>query len=63
VHIINLLNPVSKMTILKIVVLIDSETVSEFQTVEESDFLRSANTPHDCCLSTAVTIIVVTKIM
>jgi hypothetical protein len=38
VHIIKLPNPSCKMTILKIIILVDSDTVSEFQTIEESNF-------------------------
>jgi hypothetical protein len=50
VHIIKLPNQISKMVILKIIVLADSETVSKFKTVEEADFRLSANTSHECCL-------------
>jgi hypothetical protein len=51
------------MTILKIVILIDSEFEFKFETIEELDFRQSANTPHMCRLSIAVTIAVVVKIM
>jgi hypothetical protein len=43
VHIINLPNPSSKTTILKIVILVDSEFEFKFKTVEELDFRQSAN--------------------
>jgi hypothetical protein len=63
VHIIKLPNPISKIEILKTIILIDSKSVFYFQTVEESDFQQSAKAPHQCCLGMAVTIAVVTKMM
>jgi hypothetical protein len=50
VHVIKLPNLISKMAILKIRFVVDSEIVSEFQTVEEIDIWLSADTPHECSL-------------
>jgi hypothetical protein len=50
VHVMKLPNPSSKMTILKIIILDDSEFEFKFKTVEESDFWQSATTPHGCSL-------------
>jgi hypothetical protein len=41
-HIIKLPNRISKLAILKIIILLDFETVSKFQTVKETDFWQSA---------------------
>jgi hypothetical protein len=58
-HIIKLPNPISKMKILKIIILAESTTVSKFKPVEELDFWRSANTPHKHYLWTTVNIVMV----
>jgi hypothetical protein len=63
VHIIKLPNPISNMTILKIVILIISKIESEFWNYEELDFWQSAKAPHECCPWMTVTIAMVMKII
>jgi hypothetical protein len=63
VHIIKLLNPSSKMTILKIIIFIISKPIPEFKPSKNQISMRSANTPHECHLRMAVTVAAVAKIM
>jgi hypothetical protein len=61
VNIIKLPNPSTKTTILKIVILIDSESVSRVQTIKNFDFRQSVKALHECCLRITITIAMVVK--
>jgi hypothetical protein len=63
VHVIKLPNPISKLTILKIIIPVDSEIKSKIQSHRRGSFWWSANTPHECCLWMVVTIAMVGKIV
>jgi hypothetical protein len=61
VHIIKLPNPIIKLTFLKIIILLDFEIKSKFQSRRRSCFPAIHKTLHVGCFQLAITISVVTK--
>jgi hypothetical protein len=63
VHIMKLPNRLSKLTMLKIIILVDSEIESKFQSRQRFRFPAIRETLHVGCFQRAVTIAVVSGIM